>query len=109
VDKEKLIEFCKKVQPGGPGWSEIEEEIRKQDPHFKSKTLLTRQNFINWALAIICVYCWLWGIGKLIMGDTLYPNAIISNRLMGIILMIIGSITAWIVAKSFNPKKWSGY
>ena len=107
VDKEKLIEFCKKVQPGGPGWREIEEEIRKEDPNFKPKTLLTRKNFINWVLAIICVYCWLFGIGKLIMGNTLYPNAIISNRLMGIILLIIGAITAWIVARSFNPKKWS--
>jgi hypothetical protein len=107
VDKEKLIEFCKKVQPGGPGWREIEEEIRKEDPNFKPKTLLTRKNFINWVLAIICVYCWLFGIGKLIMGDTLYPNAIISNRLMGIILLIIGAITAWIVARAFNPKKWS--
>ena len=107
VDKEKLIEFCKKVQPGGPGWREIEEEIRREDPDFKPKTLLTRNNFTNWALATICVYCWLLGIGKVIMGNILYPNAIISNRLMGIILLIIGSICAWIVAKSFSPKKWS--
>ena len=107
VDKEKLIEFCKKVQPGGPGWREIEDEIRKEDPTFKSKTPLTLKNFLNWVLATICVYCWLFGIGKLIVGDTLYPNALINNRLMGIILLIIGSIAAYIVAKSFNPKKWS--
>ena len=107
VDKEKLIEFCKKVQPGGPGWREIENEIRKENPDFKSKTPLTRKNFINWVLATISVYCWLFGIGKLIVGDTLYPNAIISNRLMGVILLIIGSITAYIVAKSFTPRKWA--
>jgi Na+/proline symporter len=107
VDKEKLIGFCKKVQPGGPGWREIEDEIRKEDPNFKSKTPLTRKNFINWVLATISVYCWLFGIGKLIVGDTLYPNAIISNRLMGVILIIIGSITAYIVARSFTPSKWA--
>ncbi|MCX7000889.1 MAG: hypothetical protein NT106_11440 [Candidatus Sumerlaeota bacterium] len=107
VDKEKLIEFCKKVQPGGPGWREIEDEIRKEDPNFKSKTPLTRKNFINWVLATISVYCWLFGIGKLIVGDTLYPNAIISNRLMGVILIIIGAITAYIVARSFTPRKWA--
>ena len=106
VDKGKLIAFCKKVQPGGPGWHDIEEEIRKENPEFKSKTLLTRKNFINWVVATISVYCWLVGIGKLIVGNTLYPNAIISNRMMGVIDIIIGIITAWIVVKSFSPKKW---
>ena len=106
VERKQLIDFCKKVQPGGPGWREIEEEIRKEDPSFKPKTLLTRKNFINWILATIAVYCWLYGIGDVIIGNTLYPNAIISNRLIGVLELILGAVLGWIVVNSMSPKKW---
>lgn len=107
VEKEKLINFCKKVQPGGPGWRDIEEEIKKTDPNFTQKSLLTKKNLMNWFMAVICVYCWLVGIGKIVIGDVLNPNFFISNRIKGVILLIIGSCLGYIVSKSFSTKKWS--
>ncbi len=106
TDKEKLIEFCKKVQPGGPGWKEIEDEIKKTQPDFKQFSPLSKSNLLNWGIGVICVYCFLFGIGKIIIGNVLYPNYFISNRLIGIVLIIIGIICGFIISKSLSHKNW---
>jgi len=108
VEREHLKAFYKKVQPGGPGWRDIEEEIKKEDPSFKPRTPLTWANFKYWFLSNISVFCYMFGIGKIIMGDTLYPDAIISNRIIGVLLLVLGTVCGYIVVRSFRPKKWEG-
>lgn len=107
VEKAKLIDFCKRVQPGGPGWKIIEDEIRKTEPGFKQKTLLTKKNLMNWIFGCLCVYCWLLGIGKIIIGDVLYPNVLIGNRLQGILLLILGAIFGYLIWRSLSEKAWA--
>lgn len=107
-NREQLKRFYKKVQPGGPGWREIEEEIKKEDPTFKARTPLTLSNFKNCVLSIVTIYCFLFGIGKIIIGDTLYPDALISKRLIGIFLILVGFICGYFVVRSFDKKKWTG-
>jgi len=106
VDREHLKAFYKKVQPGGPGWREIEEEIKKEDPLFKPRSPLKWANFKNWILSNITVFCFMFGIGKIIMGDTLYPDRVISNRILGVLLLVLGAGCGYIVVKSFRPRKW---
>jgi Na+/proline symporter len=99
VDKEKLTSFCKRVQSSGPGWKEIEDEIRKTDPEYKPKTPLTLKNLGHCAMAMAVVYCFLWGIGKIVIGNSLYPKPLIGNSFFGIILTVLGLWYGWELLK----------
>ncbi|OQX94765.1 hypothetical protein B6I21_08920, partial [candidate division KSB1 bacterium 4572_119] len=44
VDENKLVEFYKRVHPGGPGWKRIAEKIHQD---FSGATLFTRKNFVG--------------------------------------------------------------
>jgi len=83
TDHKKLIDFCRRVQPGGPGWRDIEDEIRKTEPGWKPHSPLNGPNVRNWILSIFSIYCFLIGIGKLIIGDTLYPAITAGNAFLG--------------------------
>ena len=85
VEKAKLMDFYKKVQPGGPGWKEFDDEIKKTNPNFKASSPLNWSNFKNWILATTTIYCFLFGIGKTVIGDTLYPNLTFANILGGVL------------------------
>ena len=106
VEREHLKAFYKKVQPGGPGWREIEAEIKKEDPEFRANSPLTLSNFKNWVLGTVTVYCFLFGVGKIVMGDTLYPGALISNRLIGVLVILLGIVCGYFVVRSFGKGKW---
>jgi Na+/proline symporter len=106
VDREHLKKFYRKVQPGGPGWREIENEIKMEEPSFKPKSPLVFANFKNWILSTLTVFCFILGLGKIVMGNTLYPDAIISNRFMGVIIIVVGIVCGYFVVKSFEKKKW---
>lgn len=83
TDRAKLIHFCKTVQPGGPGWRGIEEEIRREEPGWRANSPLTAENFRLFLLACVCVFCFLFGIGKVVIGDTLYPTITGENAALG--------------------------
>lgn len=87
TDRKKLKEFCRKVQPGGPGWKMIEDEIRQEDPSFVQNSPLKWENFRNVLLSTATIYCFLFGIGKVVIGDTLYPIITFSNALFGMIIV----------------------
>ncbi len=97
TDREKLKEFCRKVQPGGPGWREIEAEIRKEDPNFVQNSPLRWENVRNWLLAAAAVYCFLFGIGKTVIGDALYPIITFGNALVG--MAVLGTILTWLIGR----------
>ncbi|MGQ9617535.1 MAG: sodium:solute symporter family protein [Candidatus Aminicenantia bacterium] len=64
VSKEKLIEFYRRVHPGGIGWKEISELL----PEVKKDSGYTGL-IISWIFGVILVYASLFGIGKLILGE----------------------------------------
>jgi len=97
TDREKLKEFCRKVQPGGPGWREIEKEIRQEEPDFVQNSPLRWSNVRNWLLAAAAVYCFLFGIGKTVIGDTLYPVITFTNALLG--MAVLGTLLTWLIGR----------
>lgn len=64
TDEKVLIDFYKKVYPGGRLWRKISLKIPeiKEEPSFKIM-------FLNWILGVILVYSSLFGIGSLILGN----------------------------------------
>jgi hypothetical protein len=90
VDKEKLIAFYKRVQPGGPGWRDIEAEVRKEDPTFKPKSPLTMANVRVFLLSVATIYCFLFGIGKTIIGNSLYPEPVFTSVHLGWVALFLG-------------------
>ncbi len=107
TDKEKLKDFCRKVQPGGPGWKDIEDEIKKEDPGFVQKSPLNWGNVRNWLLATTAIYSFLFGIGEVVLGDTLYPLVSGSNVIVGSI--IVGTILTWILSRLLGGLRTSRF
>ncbi len=104
TDRQKLVEFCRKVQPGGPGWRDIEAEIRKDDPSWKPHSPLTLANVRNCILASVCVYCFLFGIGKLAIGDVLFPEVTGTNVFLGIVSLAVLATAG--IQKLLEFKSW---
>ena len=66
VEENVLVAFFRKTRPGGMGW----QQIAALAPDVKADTGLLR-DFADWAAGITMVYCTLFGLGKLILGDYL--------------------------------------
>ena len=65
VDEVKLKDFYRRVHPGGKGWKKISDKLPEvqSDSHYATM-------FINWLSGIVLVYMMLFGVGKLILGQT---------------------------------------
>ncbi len=84
---EILESFYERVRPGGPGWATISTRLGYGREGIPGGALA----WTNWIAGIVAVYSTLFGIGKLIFGDTG----------KGLLLMLIAAVAfAWI-AKSF--------
>lgn len=70
TDENVLIDFYKKVYPGGKLWEPISSKL----PEIKAKSSF-RLMFLNWLLGVILVYSTLFGIGSLILAEL--TNALI--------------------------------
>lgn len=66
VKEEKLLEFYRKVHPGGIGWKAIAEKL----PDVQGDKGFGRM-FLDWICGVIMVYSSLFGLGKLIFGEWL--------------------------------------
>lgn len=70
TDEKVLIDFYKRVQPGGKLWQPISSKL----PEIKETTNF-KLMFLNWLTGVVLVYTSLFGIGSLILAD--YLKAII--------------------------------
>ncbi len=105
TNKEKLLEFYKRVQPGGPGWRPIAEMV----PEIKAKTPLTWKNVKGFILSVVTIYCFLFGIGKSILGNTLYPTPVIGNKFFSVVFIIAGIYLFWRAFQNYKiPEKATG-
>ena len=93
TDENQLIEFYKKVHPGGLGWKKIADKISES---FEGKTLATSKNIMNATFGIMAVYCALIGVGELILGKTL----------IGTGLLIVCILCAWFIIHNMSNEKW---
>jgi len=106
TEKRKLIEFVKRVQPGGPGWRKVEAEIRATEPGFRSQTPFTWANLRRWVLGTVGIYCFLFGIERVIVGDAFTAEPWIPARLVGTLLMAASVFLVWFAVRDFSEKRW---
>lgn len=69
-----LHHFFEKVQPVGPGWKRFGE--------VKTKASLSKR-LLSWTLGIVVCYGVLFGLGELMLGDSLWAAAFLGAALLG--------------------------
>ncbi len=72
VPESKLIDFYRRVHPGGIGWRSIAAKV----PDVPSDTGFGRL-FLDWILGIVMVYSILFGVGDLLFGESLSGLAVL--------------------------------
>ncbi len=86
----KLDSFYQRVRPGGPGWRRVSERLGYGGETIPGGALA----WTNWLAGIIAVYSSLFGIGKLIFGETG----------TGVIMLVVSAVAfAWI-ARAFREE-----
>ncbi len=88
VPAEHLKEFYRRVRPGAGWWGPIISQL--PEVHVERRG---RRDFGCWISGVICVYCAMFGIGKLVLGEYLY----------GILFLIAGAVAAAVVLQSVAP------
>lgn len=94
VDLANVLEFYRRVQPGGPGWRKIAAMMPQERT---AESLFNRRNVLGALLGIVAVYAALFGIGKLVLGQTL----------LGVVLLALTACCFWGIAKLFEREKWA--
>jgi hypothetical protein len=85
-----LEKFYRRVRPGGPGWRRISENAGFGREGIPGGALA----WTNWIAGIIAVYSSLFGIGKIVLGETV----------TGLLLLLLSAAAfAWI-ARSFREE-----
>jgi SSS family solute:Na+ symporter len=91
---EKLDAFYKRVRPGGRGWRRVAQRLGYGDEGIEGGAI----TWSNWVAGVAAVYTSLFGIGKIIFGQTM----------TGVILLVVAGVCfAWI-ARSFRAADSSG-
>ncbi len=85
-----LESFYRRVRPGGPGWRRIARQAGFEREGISGGALA----WTNWIAGIVAVYCTLFGIGKIIFGQTMAAV---------ILLAVAAAAFAWI-ARSFREE-----
>ncbi|MDD5361292.1 MAG: Na+:solute symporter [Ignavibacteria bacterium] len=91
TNEERLMEFYRRVHPGGIGWK----KYALKAPEIKADKgygIL----FFDWFLGVVLLYSFLFGIGKIIFGD----------YLMGFIYVAAGIIAGFIILRHVNYLGW---
>ena len=86
-----LEAFYRRVRPGGPGWAKVSERAGFGREQIPGGALA----WTNWIAGIVAVYSSLFGIGKIIFGDTL----------MGLALLALALVAFLWIARSFRMDK----
>ncbi|MFY0599007.1 MAG: Na+:solute symporter [Cyclobacteriaceae bacterium] len=93
TSQEKMTSFINKVNPGGPGWKKITEIARQTGQlSAKAEEWKVPVGILCMIIGTIGVYSFLMGTGLIIYGD----------YLIGAILIVIASITAFVLSKLWS-------
>ncbi|MEO8446005.1 MAG: sodium:solute symporter family protein [bacterium] len=91
TEQSKLESFYRRVHPGGIGWKKLAAkmtDVKSDTGYF----LL----FIDWMAGIVLVYSFLFGVGKIIFGDTL----------IGFLLILVSISCGFIIKRNFDKTGW---
>ena len=96
---ESLINFCKKTNPGGPGWEKIRREAELQNIFFDKK-----YEDKKWSvpLGIICMLCGSFAIYSLLFSTGYFIYGEIKN---GLSFLIIGIVFSFGLKHNWNKLK----
>jgi Na+/proline symporter len=89
-----LLRFYRKVRPDVSGWR----PVAALAPDVPQTRDLGR-NLLDWVLGTAMVYCALFGVGKLILGEPL----------LGVVLLIISAACAWGLYADLSRRHWGGH
>jgi Na+/proline symporter len=89
---EKLVAFYRRVRPAGPGWRPIAALAPDVEP---SESLADQ--FTNWLLGCILIYCTLFGIGKLIFKEWTAGFAYLAGA----------AIASILVSRNMSAARWT--
>ena len=84
----KLDEFYRRVRPGGPGWRVVSRRLGYGDETIPGGALA----WTNWVAGIVAVYSSLFGIGKIIFGETA----------IGVALLVIATVAFTWIARALT-------
>ena len=88
--ESKLESFYQRVRPGGPGWRRISDRLGYGGESIPGGALA----WTNWLAGIVAVYASLFGIGKLIFGETM----------TGLIMLVVAAVAFGWIAKAFREE-----
>ncbi len=89
VDTHTLIEFCRKIRPGGPGWRKIEAAARAAGMEPDLGGWNVPIGLLCMMLGCLMVWTALFGTGYLLYG----------NILAGSIMMFIAALSGWVLMR----------
>ncbi|NOZ57830.1 MAG: Na+:solute symporter [Calditrichaeota bacterium] len=93
VAEENLLEFYRRVHPGGPGWRKI---ARKLGMTHATGDLFTRKNIVGALFGILAIYSILIGFGKILLG----------SPLVGLVLLAVAAVSVLIIVRSLSTERW---
>lgn len=82
VEQKVLLQFYRKVHPGGAGWKPISQQL----PEVQSDTGLGRL-LVSWLCGVVVIYGVLFGIGKMLFGN--YGAGLLFFAAAGIAVLVI--------------------
>jgi Na+/proline symporter len=92
VDDERLIEFYKRVRPGGPGWDRIRKKIGIDAPHVGG----IKRNLVSYLIGIVSIYSALFGIGRLVLGAWE----------IGLAHLAVTVVGGYFISRRLSKEKW---
>ena len=91
VAEERLIQFYRRVYPGGVGWRKVAKAVPdvRGDSNFAWL-------FLDWVCGVLMVYAVLFGVGKIIFGE----------RLLGVSLLLVSVLAGGIIYWDLSRRGW---
>jgi Na+/proline symporter len=90
-DRKTLLAFYRRVRPGAALWGPIAREAKDVTPPRDGW-----RNLLDWAAGCVCIYLALFGVGKLIFGETL----------LGVVFLVISIASGVLVYWDLSRRGW---
>ena len=91
VEQHHLIQFYRRVHPGGIGWRKVASQVPDVGEDSGFSWL-----FLDWICGVILVYTVLFGVGKIIFGESV----------LGFSLLAVGLLAGGIIYWDLSRRGW---
>ncbi len=91
VSNEHLMQFYRRVHPGGAGWRRVAKAVPevKGDSNFGWR-------FLDWVCGVLLVYSVLFGVGKIILGELL----------LGVAFLFVSVVAGGLIYWDLSRRGW---